>query len=372
MLDGIKVIEIGQVMSAPFGGSILADLGAQVIKIERPEVGDDARRMGPALLGDVSNTFHIANRGKRSIALDLKAERDRSALMKLLSGADVLLHNMRPGSAERLGLGGPELCKQFPRLIYCSVSGFGNAGPQQFEPAFEPIVQAASGLFSINGDPDTAPGRIGPSVVDMGSGMWAVIGILTAIIARSTSGKGGVVETSLFETALTWGIVHVSNFLNAHKEEKRLKDSAHPNLVPYQAFAASDGHLVIAAGNDRLFARLCKVLGREDWIEDPNFRGNRDRLRNRELLVSQIAKLVAQKPRDEWLAVLKENAIPCTPIRTIREAVESDQIRALGMIQEVQPAGIKLLGLPLSFDGVRPQIKSSAPNLGEAQDLLDR
>jgi formyl-CoA transferase len=359
-------------MSAPFAGSILADLGAEVIKIERPELGDDARRMGPALVGDVSNTFHVANRGKRSIELDLKNENDRATLLKLLAGADVLLHNMRPGSAERLGLGGPELCKMFPRLVYCAVSGFGNAGPQRLEPAFEPIVQAASGLFSINGDPDTTPARIGPSVVDMGSGMWAVIGILTAIIERGRSGRGGVVETSLFETALTWATVHVSNYLNAHKEEKRWKDSAHPNLVPYQAFAASDGHLVIAAGNDRLFAKLCKVLGREEWIDDPNFRGNRDRLKNRDLLVSQIKQLVAKRPRDEWLFLLKEQNIPCTPIRTISEAVGSEQVKALGIIQDVQPAGIKLLGMPLSFDGARPRIKGSAPALGEANKLLNQ
>ncbi|MBW8268837.1 CaiB/BaiF CoA transferase family protein [Caldovatus aquaticus] len=364
VLAGVRVVEIGQVLSGPFAGTIFADLGADVIKVEKPGGGDDARQMGPAFRhGDALN-FHEFNRGKRSVVLDLKSAAGREALHRLLETADILIHNLRPGAAEALGLGPEEVCARHPRLIYCAMGAFGHKGPLRLRPGYEPLFQAFCGLSSITGEPDGPPVRMGASVVDQGTGMWTVIGALAALQRRHRTGRGGVVNTSLFETALLWAGQKISAYVNQGKLPER-HASGHPNFVPYQAFDAADAPLLVCCGNDRLFARFAAVAGRPDWPEDPRFATNRQRLAHKAELLPEIAAVLRTRPRAEWLERLVAAGVPCAPINTIPEVLAEPQTTAMEMLQPVPGEDFSLVALPLSFDGERPRIRRAAPRLGE-------
>lgn len=365
MLDDLRVIEIGQILAGPYAGAILADLGATVVKIEKPDGGDDGRRMGPPFLDDDSLTFHEYNRGKHSVALDLKTAAGIEALHALADGADVLIHNLRPGVSESLGIDPDRFCERHPRLIYCEITGFGQNGPMRMEPAFEPLVQAVSGLVTINGDPAGPPSRLPISAVDLGTGMWTVIGLLTALRRRDRTGRGCVVRTSLFDTALGWLSQRVNALVNEGVELPREPMSGHPGLVPYQSFAGSDGDFFVCVGNDRLFEKFCTVLGRPEWIEDPAFATNRARLRNRQRLVPMIAALFASETRGVWVERLHAAGVPCAPVNSVREAVAMEQFAASGMLSPPLAGGaMQLVTTPLSFDGVRSYPKDIAPKLG--------
>ena len=367
MLAGLRVIEIGQILSAPFASLIFADLGADVLKVEKPEGGDDQRRSGPLTKrGDTTLAFHDVNRGKRSIVLDLKSASGVEQLHALADDADILIHNLRPGTAEQLGIDGPEFVKRHPALIYCTVSGYGKGGPLELRPAFEPIAQAFSGFMSVNGFPDGPPARIGASVVDYGTGMWAVIGILSALHRRDETGRGCVIDTSLLETAMTWVSPHVVSHINLGTEPKR-RGTAHPTLIPYQVFEASDGPFMVAAGNDGLFAKLAKTLGHPEWLADERYATARARLANREAIVADVAAAIATSTRAAWLDALTAAGVPCGPVNTIAEAVKTDQVAAVGQLIPGVGGELTLVGLPLSFDGQRPQIRGLAPALGETQ-----
>lgn len=362
-LNGLKVVELGQVLAGPFAGAIFADLGAEVIKIERPEVGDDARQMGPAFLNGDALTFQVFNRGKQSVVLDLKTEAGLAALEHIVADADVLVHNLRPGVPAALGIDGASMCARHPRLVYCEMSAFGHAGPLAARPGYEPLLQAYSGLSSITGDPDGPPVRVGASVCDQGTGMWVVIGALSLIHRRTLTGRGGVVQGSLLETALTWTAQKGDAWLNEGRLPER-HASGHPSFVPYEAFDGSDGPFLICVGNDRLFVKFSHTLGRPDWPEDARFRSNRDRLLNKAALLAEIRALLAARPRAEWLARLEAAGVPCAPIHTVPEALGQPQVQALGLVQDVPGEALRLTGLPLSFDGERPAIRGPAPRLG--------
>jgi crotonobetainyl-CoA:carnitine CoA-transferase CaiB-like acyl-CoA transferase len=367
MLDRIRVIEIGQVLAGPYASTILADLGADVVKVEKPEYGDDARHMGAAFRQGDSLHFLDINRNKASVTLNLKSADGVAQLHALLETADILIHNMRPGVMDALGIDGASVCARHPRLIYCEISGFGHRGPMCALPAFEPVAQAFSGILSINGNPDGPPARVGVSIVDVGTAMWTVIGALAALQRRSLTGKGGVVNTSLLETALAWAGPHIVGFLNEGRVPQRL-GTAHPHLVPYQTFDARDGALLIAAGNDRLFARLCGTLEKPEWATEPRFSGNRARIEHRAELIRLIGEKIRCEPRQHWIARLTEAAVPCAPVNTIPEVLQDAQIDALKMLQEVPGTGVTLAGLPISFDGVRPKIRTLGPRLGQDND----
>ena len=364
MLQNVRVVEIGQVLAGPYASAILADLGADVVKVEKPDGGDDARHMGAAFKYGDSLQFLDVNRNKASVTLDLKSPKGVEALHGLLNDADILVHNMRPGVVDTLGIDGPSVCARHPQLIYCHISGFGNQGPMQMQPAFEPVVQAFSGILSINGNPDEPPARVGVSIVDVGTAMWTVIGALTALQRRGVTGKGGIVNTSLLETALTWAGPHSAAFLNQGRVPKRL-GTAHPQLVPYQAFDAQDGAVLVGAGNDRLFMRLCRALDAEDLAADPRFAGNRGRLENRDELIGLISARISQRPRQFWITKVNEAGVPCAPVNTIPEALKDPQVAELKILQEVADTGVTLTGLPISFDGERPKIRSLGPRLGQ-------
>jgi formyl-CoA transferase len=363
-LAGVKVVEIGQVLSGPFAGAILSDLGADVIKIEKPQGGDDARQMGPAFRhGDAFN-FHEFNRGKRSVALDLKSAEGMATLHALLDQADILVHNMRPGVPEALGLAPEETVARHPRLIYCNMGAFGHLGPKKDEPGYEPLMQAFGGLSSITGEPDGPPVRMGASVVDQGTGMWTVIGALSALQQRARTGRGCVVNTSLFETALCWGGQKIGAYVNQGKLPER-HASGHPGFVPYEAFDAADGPLLVCCGNDRLWRKFAAALGHPEWPEDPRFTTNRLRLQNKQACLDLVRAAMKTRKRAEWLDLLVEAGVPCAPINTVPEVLAEPQTEAVGMLVTPPGEDFRVTALPVSFDRVRPVPRKGAPRLDE-------
>ena len=371
-LAGLTVVELGQVLAGPFAGAIFADLGASVIKIERPEGGDDARQMGKAFRHGDSLTFQVFNRGKESVTIDLKSAQGIEALHAIVADADVLVHNLRPGVPAQLGLDGASMCERHPRLVYCEMSAFGHVGPMAARPGYEPLIQAFSGLSSISGDPDGPPVRMGASVCDQGTGMWTVIGALSLLQRRLLTGRGGIVQASLLETALTWLAQKGDAWMNEGRLPER-HASGHPGFVPYEAFDGADGPFLICVGNDRLFVKFAQVLERPDWPNDARFRGNRDRLANKAELLAQIRGLLIRRPRADWMTALEAAGVPCAPIHDVPQALSQPQVEALGIIQNIPGQDFRLTGLPLSFDGERPAIRSAAPRLGEhnASHLTD-
>ena len=367
-LAGLRVLELGQVLAGPFAGAIFADLGAEVIKIERVEGGDDGRRMGVPFHGDDSLIFQVFNRGKRSMALDLKSSAGLDALHILAGAADILVHNLRPGVVEAMGLDGPSMCARHERLIYCEMSAFGHKGPERLRPGYEPLLQAYSGLSSINGGPDDPPIRMGASLCDQGTGMWAVIGALSLLTRRQTTGRGGVVQVSLLETGLSWAAQKLDALMNQDQAPVKHR-SGHPDFAPYEAFEAADGPFLICVGNDRLFAKLGHALGCPEWSEDSRFSTNRIRLQHRGALNDALNSILATATRRTWLERLEAAGVPCAPINTLAEALAEPQVQAIGIIQQVPGESFTLTGLPMSIDGERPHIGGPAPALGEMPPL---
>jgi crotonobetainyl-CoA:carnitine CoA-transferase CaiB-like acyl-CoA transferase len=369
-LTGAKVVEIANNVAGPYAGFILAALGADVLKIERPEGGDDARGWGPPFWRGTSATFQALNVNKRAVTLDLKEAADVARLKVILSDADVLVHNLRPGVLEALGLGSAALAALNEQLVYCSISAFGARGPLQASVGYEPIVQAFAGLFSINGYPDRPGARMGTSVLDLGSGTWAALGCIAGLLQREKSGRGCVVDASLFETALGLLTVHFARFQTSGKLPER-----HPSgslaVVIFEAFDTTDGQVIVAAANDRLFAKFAAEVGRPEWIEDIRYKTNADRHANRAALVGEVRVIMKQETSATWVARLEKAGVPCSAINDLAAMRAHPQTEALGMVQPVPGIELGLLSLPLSLDGKRPAIRSRAPQLGEHNAELD-
>lgn len=363
-LQGLTVIEIGHSVAAPFAAQVMADLGARVIKVENPKGGDDARSWGPPFWNGASATFQTLNRNKSSLALDLKDAAALGELRKLIAEADVVVQNMRPGLVEKLGIDADAMCAANPRLIYCNLGAFGNVGPLANHSGYDPLVQAFSGIMSVTGEAGRPPVRVGPSIIDMGSGLWCVVGILAALTRRNATGLGCKVDTSLYEAALAWMNIPLANAMAAGKEGGR-SGSETPMLAPYKAFLASDKYIVIAAGNDNLFAKLCNVLGRDEWASDPRFVSNKDRVANRVVLNEKIESLTRQRTAKEWSDALSAVGVPCAPMQSTSEVIAHPQTVALGMLQSTPDGTMTLISSPLRFDGARPGIRSAAPAVGE-------
>ena len=369
-LDGVTVIELGHSVAAPYACEILGDLGADVIKIEKAD-GDDARNWAPPYWGAMSATFLSLNRNKRSVVVNLKDAAERGRLRKLIvERADVVVSNLRPGSAAELGLDADALRRVKPSLIYCNIGAFGASGPLKDRPGYDPLMQAFGGLMSVTGEPAQRPVRVGTSIIDMAAGMWSVIGVLAALLQRGPSGKGSSIDTSLYETALGWMCYHAANF-QASGELPRRQGSGAAMIVPYRAYASKDGFIVIAAGNDKLFAALARVLGHPEWIDDPRFRTNPDRVKNQDVLYGWIEDLISARTNGEWAVILDEADVPNAPMQTIAEVLDHPQTKALGMLQHSPQGDITLFGLPVSFDGVRPPFRRAPPVLGaHTQEIL--
>lgn len=363
-LQGVTVIEIAQNLAGPYAGEILAMLGADVIKIERPEGGDDARGWGPPFHEGMAATFHTVNRSKRSVTLDMKNPQDLQRLKGLISQADVLIQNLRPGSLETLGLGAEAVRADNPRLVYCSLWALGAKGPLRMAPGYEPIVQAYSGLFSLNGTEDGPPARVGVQVLDLGTGIWAALGCIAALFRRTTTGEGGVVDTSLLETSLAWMSIYFSHY-SCTGDIPRRDRTGNPKVVVFSALPTADKELVVAAANDRLFAKLTKELGHAEWVQDSRFATNAARVENRSLILGLIGDIMRQKPSAYWSERLDAIGVPCAPINDISTINADPQIDALGIVSAPPGTDLRLIGFPMMIDGVRPQPRSAAPLLGE-------
>ncbi len=369
-LSGIKVVEFANNIAGPYAGYILAMLGADVLKIERPESGDDARGWGPPFWRGTSATFQALNVNKRGITLDLKDSAHIAWVEDYLKGCDVLVHNLRPGVMDDLGLGSEAITRLNPRLVYCNLSAFGPTGPMQRNPGYEPMVQAFAGLFSINGYPDRPGARIGTSVLDLGSATWAALGCIVGLLQRQHTGKGCVVDASLYETALGLLTVHFARFQASGTLPER-----HPSgslaVVIFQAIDTADGQVIVAAANDRLFAKLAVELGHPEWVEDARFKTNADRHANKDTLIPLVEQIMRGHPSEVWVARLEKVGVPCAAINDLTHMKAHPQTAALGMVQPVPEIDLELMSLPLSLDGERPSIRTRAPKLGEHNAMLE-
>jgi crotonobetainyl-CoA:carnitine CoA-transferase CaiB-like acyl-CoA transferase len=370
-LSGITVVEIGHSVAAPYAGMILGELGAEVIKVENPKGGDACRGWGPPFTAGTATAFHAFNRAKRGITIDL-TDRAQVAMLRALihERADVVIHNQKYGTLDKYGLSIAALAAEKPALVCCNIGAFGATGPLRDRPGYDPMMQAYGGLMSLLGEDGRPPVRVTVSLIDIATAMWSVIGILAALQERGKTGRGGVIDTSLYETTLAWMSLPISVYLATGEIPKRY-GSGIEQIVPYQAFAAADGYIMVSAGNDNLFRRLCAAVGRPGLAEDPRFRTNKDRVINREALISILSDLFAPAPVAVWSGRLEAAGIPNGPIQTVDQVVTDAQTAALGIIQQLN--SVSLVGLPLSFDGARPPLAKLAPGLGEDNPhIVDR
>lgn len=362
-LSGLVVIEIGHSIAAPYAGMILGELGAEVIKVENPKGGDACRGWGPPFAEGAATCFHAVNRGKQGITCDLANPEDAARLKALiLERADVVIHNLKFGALDKYGLGPSALVGEKPSLVCCNLNAFGAVGPLRERPGYDPMMQAYSGLMSLLGEDGRPPVRVTASIVDMGSATWSVIGILSALRERDRTGKGGIVDTSLYETSLALMSIMLADHLASGNLPVR-HGSGVAMIVPYQAFEAADGYMMVAAGNDNLFRRLAAAIGRPSLAEDPRFRTNGERVVNRDALVATLSDIFKTETRGHWASLFDAAGIPNGPINSMDQVIADPQTQALGQIQ--RQGALSLVGLPLSFDGERPDFTKRAPALGE-------
>ena len=366
-LAGKRVLDVTTSIAGPFCAEILAALGADVVKIERPDTGDDSRAWGPPFWNGEGAMFLSVNAGKRSLALSLRAEQGREVLLRLAERSDVFLQGLRPGLAERLELGASAVRERNPGLVYCSIGAYGRVGPLSKEPGYDALMQAAGGLMSMTGEPGRSGVRVGSSLIDLGTGMWAALGIVAALLERERTGVGAEVDTSLYETALSYIGYHLVGFI-ADGSVPKPEGTVFPMVAPYQVFPTKDGELMVAGGNDRLFVALCSALELPELATDPRFGTNPDRVRNREPLIALLSKRLREGSSAEWHEVLSGAGVPASPVADVADVASSEQTQALGMLQPIEHPGIpnlRLAALPLSFDGERPQPRLPPPRLGE-------
>jgi crotonobetainyl-CoA:carnitine CoA-transferase CaiB-like acyl-CoA transferase len=363
-LAGITVLEVGQALAGPLAGAILGDMGADVIKVEKPDGGDDARLWGPPFVDGDSLSFHTYNRNKRSVTLDIKDADDIMALKALARDADIMIQNLRPGIVDEVGIGPDIMLQVNPRLIYCSIWAFGSRGPLRMAPGFDPLLQAYGAVMTMTGRPDDPPTFCAPAINDKATGMWCVIGALAALQQRQHTGKGCVIDTSLFESAVAWVEGPLNNFLLTGQTPKR-HGTGSALLTPYQTFETEDRPICIAAGNDRLFVKCAQALGHPEWATDPRFEDGRKRSANRPTLIMAMAPVLLTRTRDEWMAALERVGVPCAPVNDVAELAATAQLQAMDLMQTLPGSGLQVVGLPISFDGERPRPRTDSPKLGE-------
>ena len=382
-LQGIRVLDMTRVVAGPYAGQILGDLGAEVVKIERQGEGDDVRRVGPPWMKDEqghdtaeSTYFQSVNRNKRSITVDYAQSEGAQLLRDLVAKSDVLIENYRPHTLDKYGLGYDDLKKINPRLIYCSVSGFGQTGPYAERSGYDYLAQAMGGLMSVTGPRDGEPGagpvRVGVPIVDICAGLNAVIGIQAAIIRRSVTGLGQHIDVSLFETQLSAMLNTFSAWFNAGTHLGRTGND-HPSAAPYGVYEVDDGYLLIATFNDREFARLAKLLGRPEWLEDPRFAKNAARVANRPLLKSLVAEALRGKTKDEWVRILNAGTVSCGPINDMADIEKDPHVQARGVIVSLQhpvTGTVKTAANPLHFSESPVSYRMAPPLTGEHTDSV--
>ena len=374
-LDGIKVLDLSRVLAGPWCTQLLADLGAEVTKIERPEVGDDTRHWGPPWHGEgdrrVAAYFLSCNRGKKSAAIDFAQPEGAALVRRLAAGADVVVENFKVGGLGKFGLDAASLRSANPRLVYASITGFGQDGPYAERAGYDFIIQGMGGMMSVTGLPDGEPGggpmRAGVAIADLFTGMYACVAILAALIAREKSGEGATIDSALFDTQIAVMANQASNALISGRDPPR-QGNTHPNIVPYQPFDAADQPIIIAVGNDRQFARLAQICGHPEWTSDARFSSNAARVAHREDMVRLVADIIRQKPAAEWLDQLEAAGIPAGPINSIGQALTDVQAQHRQMVRTI--AGTPLVGSPVRLDGERADSELPPPALGEHTDEI--
>jgi crotonobetainyl-CoA:carnitine CoA-transferase CaiB-like acyl-CoA transferase len=376
-LAGIRVLELSRILAGPWAGQLLADFGADVIKVERPGDGDDTRRWGPPYLVDdqgmessESAYFLSANRGKRSVAIDFSDSRGQRLVRQLACDSDVLIENYRVGALARYGLDWPSMRKANPRLVYCSITGFGQDGPRARQAGYDAAIQAMGGLMSMTGLPDGEPGggpqKVGVAVADLMAGMYAANAIQAALIHRDQSGEGQRIDLSLLDSQVAWLANQAANYLIGGEVPGR-QGTAHPNIVPYQAFACTDGHLMLAVGNDAQFARFAALAGQPQWASDQRFARNRDRVRHRGELIAQIEQVMAGRPVAEWLKDLADAGVPAAPINDLAAVFADPQVQYREMVQRHDHAlrsDMPFVANPVRFSSSPVNYRCAPPLLG--------
>lgn len=374
-LEGIKVIELARILAGPWAGQLLADLGADVIKVERTGEGDDTRAWGPPfVIGPTGENldaayFHACNRGKRSICVDFANEQGREIVRNLCAGADVVIENFRVGALAKFGLDYASLAKINPRLIHCSITGFGASGPYAAKAGYDFVVQAMGGIMHLTGEPDGPPEKAGVANADIFTGLYAVVAIQAALLRRTASGMGAEIDMALLDTQVGVLANQALNFLTTGKSPRRMGNS-HPNLVPYQVFEAADGPLVVAVGNDRQNADLCKLLGLTDLARDPRFATNRARVANRADFIAALSRAIALWPRAELIAALEALGVPTGPINALDAVFNDPQVVARGM--KIDRSGVPGVRSPIVIDGQDASADIGAPKLGQHTDAILR
>jgi crotonobetainyl-CoA:carnitine CoA-transferase CaiB-like acyl-CoA transferase len=357
-LSGIRVLDLTSSLAGPTATEILGALGADVVKIEHPGRGDEARDWGPRFYEGGSVMFFAANAGKRSLGLDLKSPQGLEVLLRLASDADVVVQSLRPGTAERLGLGPEALRERNPGLVYATIGAFGRNGPLASEPGYDPLMQAAAGIMSVTGEAGGHPVRVGVSLIDIGTGVWAAL----AIVAALHEGQGRTVDLSLYETAISLAPYQLVDVLAGGAPPGR-HGTAFPLIVPYQVFETSDGELMVVAANDRLYAKTCRALGAPELVDDERFATNPLRVANRDELIPLLQARIATETTADLLARLRDAGVPASPVNDLAGVAEDTQLRATGILQEL--AGRELVSPPFSADGERIRYRSESPLLGQ-------
>lgn len=370
-LEGLKVIDLTRVLAGPYATMLLADFGAEIIKIEVPKTGDDSRAFGPYVNGE-SAYFMSINRNKKSITLNLKTEEGKDILKKLVSQADVLVENFRPGTMEKLGLGYDILKEINPKLIYAASSGYGHTGPYSQKPAYDAVVQAMGGIMSITGQVGGKPTRVGTSIGDIAAGLFTAIGVLTALNYRNETGLGQKVDVAMLDCQVAMLENAIARYTSTGDVPKP-GGNKHPSIVPFESFGTNDGDIMVAAGNDNLFQKLCAALNLEDVANDPRFASNPLRNENYEALKAILDKAFAEKSIDEWRAILDEAGVPNSPINTIDRVVEHPQVIARDMVQTVKhkvAGDVKMPGVAVKLSETPGMIETAAPLLGEHNEEI--
>jgi CoA:oxalate CoA-transferase len=371
-LSGILVIDLSRILAGPYCTLLMAEMGARVIKVEPPKGGDDARAYGPFVNGK-SAYFASVNRGKESIALDLKADADRKIFEKLLEKADVVVENFRPGTMEKLGYGWETLHARFPQLIYASASGFGHTGPNSKDPAYDMVMQGQGGIMSITGNEGQPPSRVGMSIGDIGAGLYTAVAVNAAIVHRLKTGESTKVDIAMFDCQLAL----LENAIMRYTVEKEIPGplgARHPTITPFEAFATADGSMIIAAGNDSLFIKMCEALGRSDMATDPAYKSNALRQKSQKKLKQEIESVLKTNTTDHWIAVVSKGGVPCGPINNIAQAIEHPQVAARNMLVDVPDGSggtLKLAGNPLKMSAFPdPTTRRPAPDLDSDRNTI--
>jgi len=377
-LSGVRILDLSRILAGPVCTQLLGDLGADVIKVERPRTGDDTRHWGPPFVKDLADEeamsayFLSANRNKRSIAVDVVQPAGQAVLRQLLSVSDVLIENFKVGGLSKWGLGYDQLCDEHPRLVYCSISGFGQTGPYAHRTGYDLLAQAMGGIMSLTGEPDGEPQKVGVGVADVMAGMYAAVAILAALRSRDRAGAGQHIDLSLLDTQVAWLANAGQGFLTSAALPARL-GNAHPNIVPYQVFATSDGHIVVAVGNDAQFRRLCEFAGAARLADDPSYAANPARVRNRDELTRRLGALVRQRPSSVWLEGLERLRIPCGAVNDLEQVFADPQVlhrdMRIAMDDPTTPEGeVRLIGNPIKMSATPVTYRLAPPRLGQHTD----